>query len=81
MLLTIKWFEEELIKSWGLVVNSEAKKELMRRELEMLWLQKRKFEKTNSWQVPLKIEFDINNIQGTWRIVIADESTVLIMEQ
>jgi hypothetical protein len=77
MAATVRWYEEQLVMKYGLLVQTPALQELMRREFEMIQIQKRNFEKTNSWLVPLKLDFASI---GTWQVSIADASMILYLD-
>lgn len=77
MALTLNWYEQRLTTKFGSVILSEAQRELARREFEQFHNMMRQKEKTNSWQVPLELEFFDD---GTYRVKIVDESKVLYLD-
>lgn len=78
MAITLNWYDEHLSSKFGEVILSEAQREIMRRHFDALHANMRRNEKTNSWLVPLQINF--NDFDGTYRVGIIDESNVLYLD-
>ena len=76
MAVAINWYAEQFTLKYGSLVYSEAGRELMRREFDIVQAQKRNAERTNVWLVPLKLDFLAD---GNWQVSIADESLVLFL--
>lgn len=73
----LNWYNEQMTQRFGLIILSEAQRELVRRDFSILQNRMRQQEKTNCWQVPLQVEFDNN---GTFKVSIIDEKTVLYLD-
>lgn len=78
MAITLNWYEEQLSSQFDQVILSESQREVMRRHFAVLQSNMRQREKTNSWQIPLEINF--NDFDGTYRVGIIDESNVLYLD-
>ena len=74
---TLNWYQEELTRKFGSLALSEAFKEIMRRDFENFHHDMMQKEKTNSWQIPLKLEFKDD---GTYQVNVKDESRVLYLD-
>lgn len=74
---TLNFYNEVLSKKFGPVARSEAIKELIRIEARQIQFQMSRKEKTNTWQIPIKIEFFDN---GTYTAAPEDENQILILD-
>jgi len=74
---TLNWYQEKLTGHFGPRILSEAQREIMRREFEQIHKKTMKLEKTNSWQVPLQIEF---RSDGSYQVLPLDESRLLYLD-
>ena len=74
---TLHFYQEKVTERFGPVIPGEASRELARRFLLSLWAQVKQQQKTNSWQIPLTIEFAAN---GTFMVKVADENQILIID-
>ena len=77
MIKTIVWYTEKMTQKFGPLVLSEAQRERVRIDFENFHLATKKQQLTNTWQVPLKIEFSNN---GTYKISILDEEQILFLD-
>lgn len=71
-------YEEALSARFAPVILSEAQREVMRREFDIMQRTVRAREKTNAWKIPLEINF--NDFDGTYRVGIIDESILLYLD-
>jgi hypothetical protein len=74
---TLNWYQEELTKKFGSLILSEAYKEIIRRDFETFHKMIMNREKTNSWQIPLKVDFKED---GTYQVNIVDENRLLYLD-
>ena len=77
MLRTLTFYNEQMAQIFGPLILSEAQRERARIEFERLQFVVRKQQTTNTWQVPLKIDFFED---GTYKIDLADENQVLFLD-
>jgi len=77
VVVVLNWYAEQLTQRFSPVILSEAQREIMRRDFTQLHAVTMKKEKTNSWQIPLEINFNDN---GTWQVCIIDESRLLYLD-
>jgi hypothetical protein len=71
------FYNEQLAQTFGPVVLSEAQRERMRIEFQKLQFVVKRQQTTNTWQVPLKLEFFDD---GTYKVDILDEQQVLFLD-
>jgi len=74
---TIQWYQNKLDSEFGSLATNENLREIIRRRLDELYFQMKNREKTNSWQIPLKVVFLDN---GRYYIDMADASNVLFLD-
>lgn len=77
MLKTLTFYNEQLAQIFGPLILSEAQRERARMEFIKLQMMVKKQQTTNTWQVPLKLEFFDD---GTYKIDILDEQQVLFTD-
>ncbi len=77
LIKTLNVYNEILTQKFGPVARSEAIKELIRIEAKQIQVQIARKERTNTWQIPIKVEFFEN---GTYTVVPEDDSHFLIID-
>jgi len=76
---SINWFQERLTVTFGARGGiSEAHKEIMRRELRALQQMQVRQQKTNSWMVPLSLNFAAD---GTFQVSLDSEDNLLYLDE
>ena len=74
---TLNYYNEVLTQKFGPVARSEAIKELIRIEAKQIQAQIARRDRTNTWQIPIRVEFFDN---GTYTVLPENESQVLIID-
>ena len=75
---SINWYQEKLCESFGSnYAVSEAHREIMRRELRALQSGMARKERTNSWLIPVSLNFAVD---GTFQVGLIDESQLLYLD-
>ena len=77
MLKTLTFYNEQMAQIFGPLILSEAQRERARIEFEKLQFVIKRQQTTNTWQVPLKLEFYDD---GTYKIDLQDENQVLFLD-
>jgi hypothetical protein len=74
---TLNYYSTKLAEKYGPIARSEAMKELIRLDAVKLQRTMARREPTNSWQVPVKVEFMAN---GQFHVLPEDENKILIID-
>lgn len=74
---TLNFYGTKLAEKFGPIARTEAMKEVIRIEAMRLQQTMAKREPTNSWQIPVRVEFMEN---GQFNVLPADENQILIID-
>lgn len=77
LIKTLNHYNELLAQKFGPVARNEAIKELIRIEAKQIQQQIARRERTNAWQIPIKVEFADN---GTYSVLPENENQILIID-
>lgn len=74
---TLNYYGEQLAIKFGPLALNEAVRELIRIEANQLQQKMARVEKSNSWQIPIRVDFSSN---GQYNVLPLDENNILIID-
>lgn len=77
LLTTLNYYNQELAQKFGPLALSEAAKENIRIEAKKIQYRMSRQQKTNSWLVPVKVNF---SDMGQYNVVPENENDILIID-